>query len=341
MEQFAEDLVRANELVVSGQAHADAGRWTNALQDFEAAVSMQPAYYLPRVQRAQLYTRIGLWPEAGSDYAIAMNKGVSTAEPQWWGVPALFLYTADKAAFRDISEQRRAAVFQDADHPQWMLVRDLTVSGELAPAVDYGQLALMTERWLQTPELEGRPKPPEFDARPNRPPPNPGPRQPGMHSPANRFPGQPPHGPRRDRFGQAAPADIGPLCLRQYIAGLALLRASDFDAAIHMLKNAEKDPHWPAKYLVHAPLALAHYRQGNIQLASQALERSDAGIKEWLSASQDRPQLSMQAPWFDLLEGLLINREAWQAIRGTSSPLASQLDQLRAASKNLINGSQP
>ena len=74
VEQFAEDLVRANELVVSGQAHADAGRWTNALQDFEAAVSMQPAYYLPRVQRAQLYTRIGLWPEAGSDYAIAMNK---------------------------------------------------------------------------------------------------------------------------------------------------------------------------------------------------------------------------------------------------------------------------
>ncbi|MEM9657131.1 MAG: serine/threonine protein kinase, partial [Planctomycetota bacterium] len=52
VEQFAADQVRANELVASGQVHANVGRWTNALHEYNAAVAMQPSYHLPRIQRA-------------------------------------------------------------------------------------------------------------------------------------------------------------------------------------------------------------------------------------------------------------------------------------------------
>ena len=37
------------------------------------AVAIQPTYFLPRVQRGQLYARLHLWPEAANDYAVALK----------------------------------------------------------------------------------------------------------------------------------------------------------------------------------------------------------------------------------------------------------------------------
>ncbi len=333
VEQFAKDLIRANELVVSGQAHADAGRWADASRDYEAAVAIQPSYYLPRVQRAQLFTRLGLWPEAATDYAMAINMGASTSQPQWWGVPALFLYTGYDDACIRISEQRRDEILRDPVHPQWMLLRDLAVSGDLVvsqeptSAIGPKRFVEIAQRWLSEPEFDGRPKPPSMD--------------PNLRRSGDQLPTEPNRGPRRDPLGQAVQPDSSPLCVCLYITAMVHLRASEFDPAIDLLQEAAQDPRWPAKYLVHAPIALAHYHSGDIARASAALEQSDSTIQELLSASGEANIHSLQTPWFDLVEGLLINREAWQAIRGSPSPLASQLDQCRAASQRLIKGRQP
>jgi serine/threonine protein kinase len=327
VQQFAEDLIRANELVVSGQAHADAGRWADASQDYEAAVAIQPGYYLPRVQRAQLFTRLGLWPEAAKDYAKAIETGASTSGPQWWGVPALFLYMGYDDAFSRITEQRRDEVLRDPTNPQWMLLRDLAVSGGPTSSVDHKGLVDIAQQWLLEPEFDGRPKPP--------------PRDPNARHPDDRLPGDPGRGPKRDHLGQAVQPDSTPLCVRQYITAMVHLRASEFDPAIDLLQTAAQDPRWPATYLVHAPIALAHYHNGDIARASESLDRSDATIQEFLSAFGERPLQNTETPWFDLVEGLQINREASQVIRGSPSSLTSQLDQRRAASLSLILGYQP
>ncbi|MCG6158013.1 serine/threonine-protein kinase [Rubinisphaera margarita] len=324
VERFAADLVRANELVVSGQSHADAGRWQDAMRDYEAAVEIQPSYYLPRVQRAQLFTRLGLWPEAAQDYAKAINMGASTSQPQWWGVPALFLYTGYDEPCERILERRREEILRNPSTPGWMLLRDIAVSnrpissGELEPFIE------LTRQWLREREFDHRPKPPPMDL--------------DFGPPADRMRGGPEHGPRRDHLGQPVLSDSTPLAVRHYIAAMVLLRAGEFDQALDLLAKAEQDRRWPGQYLVHAPAALAHYWNGDTALASEALEHSDAGIREWLSASEEGSLQSTQAPWFDLVEGLLIHREAWQVIRGTTSPLAAQLDKRRAAAKKLLNG---
>jgi serine/threonine protein kinase len=325
VEQFADDLVTANELVVSGQAHADAGRWGDAARDYDAAVAIQPSYYLPRVQRAQLFIRLGLWPEAAQDYAMAMQTGAPTLPPQWWGVPVLFLYTGYDDACSRISEQRRDEILRDPTNPQWMLLRDLAVSDEPLPPIVHAAFVEIAQQWLFQPQFDGWPTPPRVDLNPR--------------SYGDRLPGESFPGPRRDQFGQAVRPDSTPLCVRQYTAGMVHLRASEFNPAIDLLQRAARDPRWPAKYLVHAPIALAHYHNGDIARASEALDRSDASIKELLLSLGERPPQNTETPWFDLVEGLQINREASQVIRGTPSSLTSQVDVSRAASLNVITGS--
>jgi len=270
VEQFAEDLVRANELVVSGKAHADTGRWAEASRDYDAAVAIQPGYYLPRFQRAQLLTRMGLWPEAANDYANAIDTGASTSGPQWWGVPALFLYTGYDDAFRHISEQHWDEILREPSKPQWMLLRDLVASDEPIASIDHKVLVEIAVQWLSESVFPREPRPPHLG--PNSRPPGDG--------PPERSPG-----PRRhDQFSRVVQLDSTPLCIRQYITAIVHLRAKECDKAIELLSQAERDPRWPGKYLIHAPMALAHYHKGDIVRASESLDRSDASIQELLSA---------------------------------------------------------
>ncbi len=327
VEQFAKDQVRANELVVSGQTHADAGRWMNASRDYNAAVAIQPSYHLPRVQRAQLFTRLGLWPEAAKDYATAIESGAATSQPQWWGVPVLYLYTGHDAAFRRISEQRQDQILRAPDTPQWMLLRDLAVSNEVLSTEEFKAFVPIALDWLS-------------DRRPagERPPPPPARRNRELREELPVGPGRP---PKRDSFGSDLQFDSTPLCVREYITGMIHLRAGEFDAAIESLLHAERDPHWPAKYLVHAPIALAQYRSGDIKQASAELDNSYAILDELLAIFSVRKFQNTETPWFDLVEALQVNREASQLIRGTPSPITSQLDLGRARSLELIELNQP
>ncbi|QDU44672.1 Serine/threonine-protein kinase PknB [Symmachiella dynata] len=326
VEQFAENLVKANELVVSGQSHADAGRWASASRDYEAAVTIQPSYYLPRVQRAQLFTRLGLWPEAAKDFAMAIETGASTSQSQWWGVPALFLYTGQNDAFRQISEQRRDQIVADTTHPQWMLLRDIAVSSEAASTEDYKTFLAIALEWLSEQRSAGKPPPPG-------PPP-------GRRDHGEGQDGRSGRPPRHDAFGRVVQPDSTPRCVCQYITAMVYLRAGESDAAVDLLQKAAQDPRWPAKYLIHAPIALAHYGSGNVKQAREALDRSEAMLLEQLSASGERPLNGMVSPWFDQIEGLQIYHEASQVIGGTPSSLTLKLDQRRAASLKLLKGRQ-
>ncbi|MCD0458232.1 serine/threonine protein kinase [Roseiconus lacunae] len=361
LEEFAENLVRANELLVRGQAHANADRYASAIEDYNSAVSIQPSYYLPRLHRALLYCKLQLWPEAAEDFHVASQLGASTLQPQWWGVPALLSYTGKEASFERLSRQRLEAIVGETSVAQWMLLRDLLVS-DSSSTIDQTKsrndtlLFDIAEQWLRNPEFDDRPPPPPHDNGPRphfghelekflgldfrrdrKPPPGSSPGQ--VQSPGQGR-GRPP-APRRDRFGHpnlpdSRLPDSTPTCIRHYLTGLAALRAANYEAAIGMLRQAERDPRWPSRYLVHAPLALAHYQSGNIAQATEALDKSDSALSDHLFRTDEETSRRPELPWFDKLEGVMLNREAWMVIRGTSPTLTSQLDQHRAESLKLI-----
>ncbi len=322
VEQFAADQVRANELVVSAQIHADAGRWVDASRDFGEAVAIQPGYYLPRLQRAQFYTQLWLWPEAADDLRVAFDSGVVTSQPQWWGVPSLFLYAGHHAAFQKIARHRRNQILKDPEKPQWTLLRDLAMGDASAAPEDYTPFVELASEWLWSDgPVDGPPPPPGRRPRGGRPP----------------LGGE--RGPMRGAFEPDSRIAEVPFCVCQYIAAMVHLRAGQDDASIDLLMEAGRDRRWPAEYLIYAPLALAHFHNGDSEQATQALAQSDERLEELLTDLGEQPLQSRMPPWFDLVEGVQLNREASQVIRGADSPIASQLDQRRAAIRKLLKAS--
>lgn len=311
VEQFVQNLVKANEYVVSGQAHFDANRWTEAASDFDSAVSIQPSYYLPRVQRGRLYGILKLWPEASEDYANAMILGAPTSGPEWWGVPALLAYTNNDDAFQRLEAQRQKAIFSNPGQRQWMLLRDLV-------ATSYGQRTTAEDSELLDLALDWLPCPS-------------GP--PGPHHPPG---GPPPPGGFGGRDQPDNQSDRVPLSICEYVTGLAHLRAGECKAAIDLLSDAGNDARWPSNYLVCAPLAMAYFHEGQITKASEYLERSNAAIIDLLASPASDSRLIPQPSWAEFIEGLQMNREAMTLIRGTSSQIAIPLDQHRSESLQFI-----
>ena len=244
VEQFAKRLTSANLLVTSAQAHADAGRWPAAEADYSEAVDLQPSYYLPLVQRAQMYVRLKLWNRAADDYSKAIQLGGATDSQQWWGVPTLLLMNDATDSYAVIRDQYLNQI--ENNEPSWNAVRSATLSSTPPAEYSFTQLAQLTEDWLRLPsESDGRfgtpkrrprrgPEPDRFSLdrrdsdRPDRndrpehndpsdqerfrgPPPREpdGPRPDGPH-PEMRDPGPPPGfggrgGPPRDQKGPGGP----------------------------------------------------------------------------------------------------------------------------------------
>ncbi len=310
VEQFAEDLIRSNELVASGQSHVDAGRWQEAVDDFDAAVAMQPSYYFPRIQRAQLYTRLRLWPEAAKDYRVAMETGAATNQPQWWGTPALFCLVGYEDAFERLAQQNLRRLTKNS-LSDWLTLRGLLVRPESSVIEDSDQLANLAERWLL--ELEF-PIPPE------------------LRGP---FAALGPERPR-DEFGRMPLGDDTPLTVCRYTTGIAELRAGQFSLAVDLLNEAKDDQQWPAHFIVHAPLALAYHHQGDSTQATQTLQQSEKALRRILKLYQNQPDRPSVSPWFDLVEALVLHEEASVAITGSPSALQSEVQQMRKVASDLL-----
>ncbi len=358
IEQFAERLTAANLLVSSGQTHADAGRWQAAAGDYSEAVQLQPNYYLPWLQRAQMYVRLKLWDQAAEDYSAALGLGASADAPQWWGVPALFKMTGFNEQYQQIRAQYAEQI--DASEPSWNAVRATLLSSTPPPRYAFDQLAAITEQWLdRPPEDEGRfrqpfgrqrqPPGPADDQRPRRRPPprfsgDPGPPAPGWppDRTANGGPGR--EGPLR-RSGGGPPVDFGkprpdgytPRAAKFYVTGWAQLRAEAFDRAIERLQQASGDRGWPGVDLVHAPLAVAYQRVGRAEEARQSLEKADRAIDRWLDAMTNRPEDPTPIPWFDFVEAWVVHQEATAEVTGQVPVADPRLRKIRDASIKLIS----
>ncbi|EMI19443.1 serine/threonine protein kinase [Rhodopirellula maiorica SM1] len=346
IEQFAERLTSANLLVASGQAHADAEQWPEARQDYAAAIEMQPSYYLPWVQRAQFFTRLKLWDEAAADYEHGLKLGAPTDSPQWWGVPALFQLTGNKQAYDRMLAIDLDRIQNDNETPQWWALRGIVIASEPTTAITYDQFAADAEAWLAQ---KGAPPAHRDDGGPSRDrrPPRNSPDDFGQfrdprNAPDGRGfgpPGRRPFensGPGRDRFGGPPNRNFLPREVCLYVTGLTHLRANDFTLAIDRLREAGDDPNWPGGDIVHAPLAIALHRSGQADEAREALLRADESLSRWIAELREQPTRSASLPWFDLVEAIVLHREATILLTGYAPAEHPELRELRQTSLDLI-----
>lgn len=320
IEQFADKITQANLLIASGQSHADSGRWQAASDDYARAVQMQPSYFLPWMQRAQLYIRLKLWQEAADDFHIALDLGAPTDSPQWAGVGALFLWTGEEQAYLDHATKNAARVMQSESSSVWDSLRGLMLSPNAHPTITARQCVERAEQWLRALDSPAGQLPPNDPRRQRRPEDDTGPR-------------------RHDALGFRTLGNSQPMPVCQYIAALAHLRAGDYAIAIRLLEDAGNDERWPFYAIVYAPLAMAHYHAGNRDDAFAALELSHLSIESAIEELVEHPQAIPDYPWFDIVESLVLNREANVLIHGHLPEQVRELETLRQQSLEKLSGS--
>lgn len=312
--QSIERLKEANILIDSARANIDQQRWDEALAQYTEATELQPDHFLAWAGRGNLHVRLGQWNEASNDYAKAIHLGAPANHPAWWGVPNLFLYAGDQAAYQAISKTLKGQLENSNDELQKLFaVRGICIAPinaeqakplvELLDQVNFDRL----ERYRRG--GPGGPGGPPgirnwnpFDGR--RPPPR----------------GEGPPPPR----GEGPPPPFGSMReVVSYIKALACFRAGDSKKAIEQLKDDDTRHRNGESMLMEAPLlALAHWEIGEKDEANRQLAQGIQRYREWQarfeseSESQRRPSL----PWFDGLEAWLLLNEAHEKIHGSSFP---------------------
>jgi hypothetical protein len=221
----------------------------------------------------------------------------------------LFQFTGHTREYRRLVDDYQVQLQKTPEEADWLLLRGLMVGDPADAAIDVNANADLAHYWLWQRQF-GTPTMAD-----------------GSESPDQRR--------KRDYLGRLRPPDNSPLSVCQFITGLAELRAGALESAVELLLEAGADPHWPARYIVNAPLALAYHQQGELELAQQALNRSSQALEEQLKRleNQNEPVLS---PWFDLVEALVLHEEASQKVSSKPSSLRFQVDQIRQASLALI-----
>lgn len=338
IEQFASRLTQANLLIASGQAHAENELWSAAHQDLTDATSLQPSYYLPWVLRGQLYARLHLWNEAAMDYQQALELGAPVDEPQWWGVPAVFLLADNQAAFQQLHASNLTLLEDSQAKPRWNTLRSLLVAPSPPSKLASSQMALpeLADSWLEL-----TPPPPQRsfnDPFQRSRPQSPERKRPFSDGPNNQRP-QGPKPPREFRRLPPQPDDLPPFVC-DYISALAHLRAESNQVAAARFRTAENVRDWPARGIVDAPLAIALHRQGRIAEAQVALERSDETVAHWIAESSEMSTNRPSIPWHDFAEALVLHREATLQIKGTLPDFESQLEELRAKAVAKLTGNE-
>jgi len=306
-ETFADRMKAANLLLAAARAHADNGRWSEALQDYAQAAKLQPDYFLVWSERAGLYIRLGLWQRAAADYLQARSLGAATSGPWAYGIPHLMLYTGHTEEYREICRELYQQL-GERDDP-WMVgmvLRSCLVASE--PPV---QPALLAAKARELAVQERQPIP--FPKR---------------YLPAWRR--LPDH----------------------YVAGLACLRAGEFEEAANHLQRAIEPPSqrppgppgepaakrgerearearvMPSYNLAHAALAIVHFRLGHEAEAAAALDRCRQMMSDTTQSLAEAPLGNAGLFWPDWLEFQILYREAAQLITGTPPPDDPRLAEL-------------
>lgn len=329
--QFAARMKEANVLVTSGRAHADSGRWSDAYDDFSAAIETQPNYYNAWTERASLEVKLGLWDLAATDYAKAIELGVPADNPANWGIPQLFLLGGDTESHRRYCTEMLRQTEEQNEKPSTALIRSCVVA-----AVPPGDPDAMADEALSLVASIGG----EAFRNSSRPP---GP-------PRGRRPGGP--FPWRDNgpwIDGGEPRPVGPPENRQpkrsrhprggnhYTAGLALYRAERYQEAVTQLQEALDDSHWRARGIVYPALAMAYHRIGDAEKARAAFEQSEQEIDGWTEAIKQGPVGFMPIPWFDWIECLILHREASILLTGFAPADDLRLREVQARARQLVS----
>ena len=128
----------------------------------------------------------------------------------------------------------------------------------------------------------------------------------------------------------------------RYVLGVANYRLGRHDQAVRRLQESlTSDSHWPARPIGYPVLAMAYYRQGNIDLAKQALRDATQVLEQWTQQMysprngdywpvHQGAEATWPIPRWEWLEFRRNYRDAMILIDGTPPPTDSRLIVLRA-----------
>lgn len=333
IQQFAERLKQANVLVTSGRAQANSGRLAAAFSDYSAAIAVQPNYYNAWLERALLQVDLGLWEGAASDFAAALKLGIPPDNPASWGIPQLFLFTGDEQNYLAYCNSMRQ-LKQGSDEPASISeIRSYLMIQE--PIVNAGILAQQAEKHLamksvRPPRREDRfrgPNGPQFDGPQFGGPPPRQPRRepsrPPSREPSRELGDGPGEGPRQrdirdpaDRMMSGHSRGNHPFGPVSYVTGLAHYRAGNLDLASQRLQEALEGGNWSASEITYPVLAMTYHRNGQAKEARNAFKSSQRVLEKWTQEMLDGPVGRMPFPWFDLIEFKLLHKEASVLLTG-------------------------
>jgi serine/threonine protein kinase/predicted Zn-dependent protease len=123
---------------------------------------------------------------------------------------------------------------------------------------------------------------------------------------------------------------LDPVHWHLYVAGLAHLRAGQYERAVARLQGSlTVGADWRARAINYPPLALAYHHLGRADQARAALASAEKAIDGWTEALFKGPVGTMPIPWFDWLECLLFYREAKRLITGAPPVEDARLQTVR------------
>jgi tetratricopeptide (TPR) repeat protein/tRNA A-37 threonylcarbamoyl transferase component Bud32 len=114
-EEMLHRLNDADAALEAGRAHADRGQWARAEADFGRAVDRFPEHAQVWSERANFYTRLGLWEPAKEDLARAFALQKPAAHRPWYDLAVLCCYLGDTAGYRQACADMRARFGEGSD----------------------------------------------------------------------------------------------------------------------------------------------------------------------------------------------------------------------------------
>ncbi len=352
VELFSQRIVEANLLLTTAQSNIEDEDWAIARENYSKAVQLQPSYYLPWVARGQMYLRLNLWEEASLDFGQAIKLGAPTNQPSWHGVGGLLALYQNTDAMNELFRQESNRLRAEDGTINWLAVRNCLFTCVDDESIDWASIAA---------QLVAASPPDDFRREGGRGRQRGGPEvRDGFGGPDGRggFGGPdgpagpegfgPPRGdhmpPEREHDRNGGPGGMRgggfPAGARAYLIGLAFLKANDPNKAFEYLTKSLNDLNWNAREIAYAPLAIACNRQNKLGDAQSFLQKSEQYLNrslENMSATVMQPQRGQ--PWFDLVEALVVHRQAAQSILKQEDAVVGKLESIHQKALRQLEGS--
>jgi hypothetical protein len=119
----------------------------------------------------------------------------------------------------------------------------------------------------------------------------------------------------------------------EYVAGWANLRAGNEQRALEYLELASQS-RGPSSEMVHSLRAIALHRLGQGDQAAAALQRADEALDLAIREAIESPD--ERRPWIDLLEMVLLHREATLMVSGKEEGLDPRIEDAQQKTRDLL-----